>query len=380
MENAAELSAPPAPTLTAEEEEYLDRARGIADTVLEPRAEEIDRNRRFPRENLDALAQAGLVGVTTPKEWGGLGLSGAFQRRFTETLTAACGTTWFILTQHLGACGQIANSANPSLRERYLKEAAAGRHYIGVSFGHLRRPDPVLRAEPVPGGWRLNGVAPWVTGWPALSGVLYGATLPDNRHIYLYSSAEPRDGIAVSDWQELCAMSASATVEIRLTDVFVPERDFVRYSSREEMAKGDTNNIAGVVALPLGCATGSLRLLRRIAGQRTHLSFIADAANALDAEIEACREEARRWADGPKDRPEYRPNALKARAWAITLGVRAAHMTVAAASGGANALDHPAQRRFREAMFYTLTAQTGDIMAATLERLASPPHVPPEAN
>jgi hypothetical protein len=44
-------------------------------------------------------------------------------------------------------------------------------------------------------------------------------------------------------------------------------------------------------------------------------------------------------------------------------------MTVTASSGAANGLDHPAQRRFREAMFYTLTAQTSDIMAATLARV-----------
>ena len=372
MENAAELQSSDTPALTDNDNALWAAAQEIADTQLEPNAEKLDQGQLPLRYNLDALAAAGLVGVTTPAEWGGAGASGAFQREFTEILTAACGTTWFTVTQHLGSCGQIASSVNPSLRERFLRDMAAGRHYVGVGFGHLRRPQPMLRAEPVPGGWRLTGVAPWVTGWPLLSGVIYGATLPDERHLYVYAAAQESDALRSSPPLPLCAMNASATTEVELNNLFVPEEDFVRYSSREEMAKGDEAGIAGVVHPPLGCARGSLKLLRQLAAKRKNLSAIEDAANALENEIAACRAEARRWAESPKNIPEYKPGALNARAWSIELAVRAAHMTVAAASGGANSLDHPAQRRFREAMFYTLTAQTSDIMGATLERLSRP--------
>ena len=370
MENAAELQTSNTPALTERETALLTAAQEIAGSVLEPNAEKLDQGLWPLSANLEALAAAGLVGVTTPPEWGGGGASGAFQREYTEILTAACGTTWFTLTQHLGSCSQIAGSVNPSLRERFLRDMAAGRHYVGVGFGHLRRPQPMLTAEPVPSGWRLNGVAPWVTGWPLLSGVIYGATLPDDRHLFVYAAAQESAALASSPPLPLCAMNASATTEVRLIDLFVPEEDFVRYSSREEMARGDEGGIAGAVNPPLGCARGSLELLRQLAAKRSNLSAIAAAADALEKEIAACRAEARRWAEGPKDNPEYKPGALNARAWAIELAVRAAHMTVTAASGGANSLDHPAQRRFREAMFYTLTAQTGDILTATLERLS----------
>jgi alkylation response protein AidB-like acyl-CoA dehydrogenase len=368
MENASELQSPPdAPALTGRERELLAAAREICDTLIEPRAEAVDVSGEPPRENLDALAAAGLVGITTPVEYGGSACSGTFMREYTEVLTAACGTTWFILTQHYGACGMVASNA--VLRERFLQEMAAGRHYVGVGFGHLRRPDPVLRAQAVEGGWRLNGVAPWVTGWPLLSGVIYGAVLPDDRHVYVYAPAGEREGQTSSPPLPLCAMNATATTAVHLNDLFVPEENFIKYSSREEMARGDERGIAGAVAPPLGCAVGSLRFLRKIAEKRKNLPFIAETADDLEAEIDACRMEARRWADGAKDTPDYKPGALNARAWAIELGVRAAHMTVTASSGAANGLDHPAQRRFREAMFYTLTAQTSDIMAATLARV-----------
>ncbi len=378
MENASETQLPsPGPGLSEREMALLAHAQKIADTVLEPRAEAVDQSGQPPSENLRALAAAGLVGVTTPLEWGGQACSGTFQREYTEILAAACGTTWFVLTQHLGACSMLAGSANPTLREKYLRAMASGDHYVGVGFGHLRRPEPMLRARVTDGGWILNGVAPWVTGWPLLKGTVYGAVLEesageggDQKHLYVYIEATESATQHSTPPLPLCAMNATATTEVRLENQFVPEDQFAKYSSRNEMMRGDYNGIAGPPAQILGCARGSLKQLRGVAAKRPKLTAISDAAEALASEIDACRAECLRWAQTPdKSVPEYKPNALKARAWAIELGVRAAHTALTASGGSANSLDHPAQRRIREAMFYTLTAQTADIMGATLERL-----------
>ena len=374
MENASETQAhSPSEELSPPEQELLNRAKEIAETVLAPSAQSVDTSGEPPAANLRALADAGLVGVTTPTEWGGQGAGGAFLRAYTETLTAACGTTWFVLTQHLGACAMIASSENPVLRETILRAMATGDHYVGVGFGHLRRPDPVLRAETLPNGqgWKLTGKAPWVTGWPLLKGVIFGAFLDDtDRHLYVYAPAAPGAHLRSSPPLPQCAMNAAATTEVILDGLVVPPDAFVKFSSREQMARGDEAGIAGAVPPPLGCATGAVNRLRALAEKRPNQPIMRQTADTLQAEINQCRREARKWADGPKDTADYKAGALNARAWAITLGVRCAHAYVAASSGGANSLDHPAQRIFREAMFYTLTAQTGDIMGATLEYLA----------
>ena len=52
--------------------------------------------------------------------------------------------------------------------------------------------------------------------------------------------------------------------------------------------------------------------------------------------------------------------------------MRTAHAAVTAGGGAANELDHPAQRLFREAMVYTLVAQTRDLRVATLDLLTRP--------
>ncbi len=372
MENAAETSAFTDIALSETEVRLLTHARELCTTQIEPRAEAVDNGTADPKQNLDALADAGLVAVTTPREWGGFGCSGTFQREYTETLTAACGSTWFILTQHLGSCGTIAGSKNNTLRERFLRDMAAGRHYVGVGFGHLRRKEPMIVATAVPGGYRLTGTAPWVTGYPYLSGIIFGASLDADleKHIYLYAPAQESDSLKSTPPLPLCAMNATATTEVKLDNLFVPEENFVKWSSRAEMARGDFHGIAGAISAPLGCAIGALRTLRQVADKRGEgLPVLPSAVSAFESEIANCRTTARRIAEGAKDTPTYKEEALHARAWAIELAVRVAHAAVAAAGGVGNSRLHPAQRRFREAMFYTLTAQTGDILSATVERL-----------
>lgn len=357
--------------LSSFETELLARLQILADTHLEPNAEIVDQAGIVPLANLNALAAEGFVGITTPRAFGGSETSPLFRHAFNEVLCAACGTTFFVVTQHLGSCGQFAASENPYLRETFLKAMASGDHWVGVAFGHLRRPQPMVLAEPVDGGWVVNGVAPWVTGWPILAGMIVGAHLPDGRHIYLYCETDNAAHLRSSPPLGLCAMGATETTEVFLDDYFVPEKHWLRYSSREELARGDLYNAAMTTAPMLGVTMGSLKTVRDVAVRRP-LPALVRAADALAAELAACRAECLDCIASFEESPAYKARAHAARAWAIELGVRAGHMAVAAASGPANNLTHPAQRRLREAMFYTVYQQTGDIAEAVLDRLVRP--------
>ncbi|XYI03791.1 hypothetical protein ACMHYB_30105 [Sorangium sp. So ce1128] len=101
---------------------------------------------------------------------------------------------------------------------------------------------------------------------------------------------------------------------------------------------------------------------------RVGSAHLAAAARAFEGEREAARADVEAWADRP-EAEGYGEHAARVRAWCIDLGVRAAHAAAAATAGSANLLDHAAQRLFREAMLYSLTAQTRDLQAATVQRL-----------
>jgi isovaleryl-CoA dehydrogenase len=48
--------------------------RDFADAEIAPRAAEIDRDNRFPRDLWPPMGALGLHGITAPEEYGGLGL------------------------------------------------------------------------------------------------------------------------------------------------------------------------------------------------------------------------------------------------------------------------------------------------------------------
>jgi alkylation response protein AidB-like acyl-CoA dehydrogenase len=162
-------------------------------------------------------------------------------------------------------------------------------------------------------------------------------------------------------------MNASATAELTLTHWFIPQAHWLSESDRETMRKNDRNGVLGATAMPLGCAAASVRLLCQTA-ERRNIPAVHRAASSFGAEWQAAQAQVREWS-GRGGEPEFFTNAVRIRAWCIELAVRAAHAAVAASSGAANMLTHPGQRLLREAMFYTIQAQTHEVMDATLARL-----------
>jgi alkylation response protein AidB-like acyl-CoA dehydrogenase len=162
-------------------------------------------------------------------------------------------------------------------------------------------------------------------------------------------------------------MEAANTVSVAFDNYFVPEEKvcFIRESGW--IRNNDQINIALQGHFALGCARAGLDILIA-SSEKKNLDFGREAYARLAKELDECREQTRS-AQATGALEEATEERLKVRAWAIDLAVRCAHAAVAASSGAANSIDHPAQRVYREALVYTVSAQTSQIMEATLARL-----------
>ncbi|MDP9386745.1 MAG: acyl-CoA dehydrogenase family protein, partial [Actinomycetota bacterium] len=54
--------------------DYLDALRRVIDEIVTPAAADIDHKGRFPREAVDALGRAGILGLASSADVGGRGL------------------------------------------------------------------------------------------------------------------------------------------------------------------------------------------------------------------------------------------------------------------------------------------------------------------
>jgi len=335
---------------------------------VQPYAQLIDQDPENLRLVLEEMGRQELLALRRPAQYGGPEISELAFREFQEMSARYSGSLSFLMTQHQSAVSMLAKSDNESLKQEYLPLMGDGRKLSGIGFSQLRRPGPpMMRAEPVDGGYRLEGQVPWITGWTFYHEFLIGATLPDGRAVFGFVPFTPTPEIEFGEPMRLAAMESPQTVSATISGHFLPSSKVAFVRDAGWAQKNDMINIVLQGHFALGCAQAGIDIVRA-AFEKKGLAFVNEAADALQSELEACRAAAAKIPSGMDS--EISADKLKLRAWAIDLASRCGHAAIAASSGAANSLQHPAQRVYREALVYTVSAQTSDIMRATLERLA----------
>lgn len=350
--------------------EILAKSEQFLKEEVQPRACAIDADPDALRQALDGMCRNELMALRRPEEFGGPALDEDAFRQFQETVARYSGALAFLQTQHQSAGSMIAKGDNPALREEYLPQMGDGGRLVGIGFSQLRRlGPPMMRAEPVQGGYRLEGEVPWITGFGLFPEFLVGAALPDGEAVFavvpFVDSEDGAGSLTFSEPMRLAAMESAQTVSGSFVRWPVPEERVVFLKPAGWIKNNDMINVTLQGHFALGCARAGLDILLA-AAERKGLPFLADAWKQLDAELEACRNAT---VDARQVGEETTDERLRIRAWGIDLAVRCAHAAVAASSGAANSLAHPAQRVYREALVYTVSAQTSAIMEATLARL-----------
>ena len=89
----------------------------IVDQVIEPSAVSVDRDAKFPREALEAMGRAGLLGLVSAEEVGGSGGGLAEACDVVREIATHCGSTAMVVTMHYAAALVIEAHGSRELRE-----------------------------------------------------------------------------------------------------------------------------------------------------------------------------------------------------------------------------------------------------------------------
>ena len=348
----------------------LEHARRVADEVLFPAAQTTDVAPLVPRANLDALREAGLHGLQGPADLpGGLGADHVAARPVLEAITGGCGATAFVYAQHHGAVRRVASGDGPA-RATWLPRLCDGSALAGIGFAYLRRPGPpAVHATPDGDGWRIDGEAPWITGWGLAEVFVLMARSDDGRVVtVVVDHPYEREELVAGERQRLAAMGATGTVALTLDGLRVAPNDVAGVQTDAAWRRRDLAGSAMPSAAPLGIADRAIRLLEEREPEaavtlRAQLDARRVAADERSASVASALGTGD---DSWFDRAIAEGSAERDRG--LDLARRATDALVAASGGGAMSLDHPAQRLSREATFYLIQAQTGDLRAATLAR------------
>jgi alkylation response protein AidB-like acyl-CoA dehydrogenase len=334
---------------------------------------ELDRGGSWPAEQLRLCGERGVFEWFIDPPWGGQGWNDVQVVRGYLALSTACLTTTFILTQRTGACRRIAGCENEALKERLLPGLASGELFATVGISHLttsRRhlARPVLTAQAISGGFRLDGMSPWVTGGAAADILVLAATLVEDgavtdRELLM---AVPTDiaGLTVPEPLPLVGVSASSTGPVHLDGVELGHEWLIAGPVPNVMASGVGAGTGSyeTSTLALGLAQAAITYLADEAGRRPDLQ---PPLAALRTELEQLLADLLSLARG---QPTCTKESLRQHANSLVL--RASQAALAAAKGAGYVVGHPAGRWCREALFFLVWSCPQPVSAANLCELA----------
>jgi len=210
-------------SLTKEHEFVRKMVREFAVGEVEPIAADIDKEHRFPAENIPKMARYGLLGVPFPKEFEGAGGDNLAYTITVEELSRVCATTGVICSAHTSLCAwPIFYYGNDEQKAKYLPDLASGRKLGG--FG-LTEPNAgsdaagqQTRAIDMGDHWLINGSKIFITnGGVADTFVVMGMTdkSKKTRGISAFILEKGFEGFSIGkieDKMGICASSTAARV------------------------------------------------------------------------------------------------------------------------------------------------------------------------
>jgi len=212
--------------LSEEERRIRDTARRYAKDKLFPRVLTAFREERFDRAIMTEMGALGFLGPTIPEADGGAGLGAvAYGLIAREIERVDSGYRSALSVQSSLVMLPIHLFGSDAQRKKYLPKLAKGE-LIGC-FG-LTEPDHgsdpgsmTTRAKKAPGGFRLSGAKMWITNAPVADIAIVWAKLDDAIRGFVVERGAK--GFSTPKIAGKLSMRASATGEIVLDDVFIPE-------------------------------------------------------------------------------------------------------------------------------------------------------------
>ncbi|NLV11403.1 acyl-CoA dehydrogenase [Halomicrobium mukohataei] len=293
---------------------FPDEHRMIRDSVrefcaaeIEPIAQEIEDEHRFPAEIFDQLAELDVMGVPIDEEWGGLGGDQLMYALVTEELGRVSGSIGLSYAAHVSLASKpIELFGTDQQRERWLRPLAEGEYLGGWALTEPESgsdaSDMSTTATRAGDEWVLDGTKQFITNASvAGSLVVKAVTEPgagyDGISTFLVDP-EADDGFEVTTEWEKMGLNASPTCEIRFDDCRIPADRLLGEPGDgwEQTKKTLDGGRISIAALSVGLAQGAFEAALEYAKEREQFGqpigefdAVRDMLVEMDRKIERAR-------------------------------------------------------------------------------------------
>lgn len=362
-----------------QERELIDRVKALA-PLLEQHAEEAERLRKPVDAVMKSIEDAGTYRYFVPKAYGGYEFSLEGFMDLGMALGEGCLSTAWVVTfcmEHNWLLG---------LFDKAAQDDIFGRQPYIIAPGALA---PKGKAEPVEGGFVINGRWEWGTGVMHADWVMVGALTPseDPQRPDLCMYLIPREQVEVIDTWHMAGMIGTGSNDIAVHDVFVPGHRKVNLMAlRAGDSPGARVHGSATFRMPMlpvlgltaaapavGAARKAVALFRdRLQGRTVYgtttrqgergvaqvrLGHLQAAVKEMEIQLLSLATEVSAWGESGEPCPEMERAALRVRIGRVVRAARDIVRDVVEASGAhAHFLSSPLQRTLRDV--HTLSCHT----------------------
>lgn len=212
---------------------WLSKLKTIEDTFKQ-KAQIIDENAQFPREQINTLRKIGYTKLTLPKEYGGEGANLYEAISIQETLASFDASTALIVAWTLSTVGEL-------FENKYWEEAKLNEIGKAVDQGAImnRIVSEAATGSPIRGGkpttlatkeeskWVINGRKTFSTGSPELDYFLVVAWIDELNKSGVFLVPKNTEGLSIEETWDVMSMRGTGSHDVVLENVKVDESNLV---------------------------------------------------------------------------------------------------------------------------------------------------------
>lgn len=369
-----------------EEQQMLQKmVSDIAKNEFAERAKEIDQSHRFPKENVEIMAEAGLLGVHLDEKYGGGGMDYICYSLVIEELSKICASTGTIASAHLSLCAMpIQEWGSDELKEKYLPGLCSGK-----SLGAFALSEPgngsdaaAMATEAKEDGddYILNGSKAWITNGAEADVYLVTAQTDraaKHKGVTAFIVEKGWEGFSFGKPEDKLGIRASSTTQLHFDNCRVPKANILGKTGdgfKIAMKTLDGGRI-GMASQAIGIARAAFEDSMNYANEREAFGQKINEFQAIQFKLAdmAVDIDAARWltyhaACAHDEGKPYSKLAAQAKLFASEVAMRHTVQAVQVHGGYGYTTDYNVERYMRDAKITEIYEGTSEIQRIVIAR------------
>lgn len=375
--------------LTEEQTMIQDMARGYVQERIAPFSEEWDKNKTFPAEALQGLAELGFYGMLVPEQWGGCEIGYVAAALVLEEIAAGDGacSTIISVTNSVG-CMPILNFGTDEQKEKFLKPLASGEKlgafcltepHAGSDASDLRT-KAVLEKGPDGDHYIINGSKQFITsGKNGDTAIVFAVTDPSAGKKGISAFIVPTDtpGYIVANIEDKMGQNASDTASIVFEDCRIPAENLLGKEGEgyKIALSGLEGGRIGIAAQSVGMARAAYEYALQYSKERTSFGKPINKHQAVQfkladmaTQVEAARQMVLHAAQLRDNNLPCLKEACMAKLFASEIAEKVCSDAIQILGGYGYLRDYPVERIYRDVRIAQIYEGTSEVQRMVIGR------------